>query len=102
MIHEIAVFTIKKGQGPVFEKAMAKAKQVIAASPGFLGMEIAASVENPGRYMLRVGWNTVDDHMVGFRQSERFKEWRAHIQDFFDGPPAVEHYQAPFETAARK
>lgn len=98
MILEVAMFTIKPGQGPAFEKAMAKAKQVISASPGFRGLEIGASIENPGRYMLRVWWSTVNDHMVTFRQSPRFQEWRAHIQGFFAAPPAVEHFNAPFES----
>jgi heme-degrading monooxygenase HmoA len=102
MILEVAVFTIKKGQGPAFEKAMAKAKKVISASPGFRNLKISASIENPGRYMLRVCWNRLEDHMVTFRESERFKEWRAHIQDFFDGPPVVEHFNSPFETVAQQ
>ena len=102
MILEVAVFTIKPGQGPAFEKAMGKAKQVISASPGFQGLKISASVENPGRYMLRVCWNTVEDHMVTFRQSPRFQEWRAHIQDFFAIPPVVEHFQSPFEAVPAK
>jgi heme-degrading monooxygenase HmoA len=102
MILEVAIFKIKPGQGPAFEKAMAKAKQVISASPGFQGMKISASIENPGRYMLRVCWGKIEDHMVTFRQSERFKEWRAHIQEFFDGPPVVEHFNAPFETVPQR
>ncbi|MGQ0676363.1 MAG: antibiotic biosynthesis monooxygenase family protein [Rhodospirillales bacterium] len=102
MILEVAVFNIKKGQGPAFEKAMAKAKKVISASPGFRGLKISASVENPGRYMLRVCWNTVEDHMVTFRQSDRFKEWRSHIQDFLDGAPVVEHFNAPFEIVPQQ
>lgn len=102
MILEVAMLTIKDGQGPAFEKAMGKAKGVISQSPGFRGMEIGACIENPSRYMLRVWWNTVDDHMVGFRQSERFKEWRAHLQAFFATPPLVEHFKAPFESVPVK
>lgn len=102
MILEVAVFTIKKGQEPAFEKAMGKAKKAISASPGFQSMKISASIENPGRYMLRVCWNRLEDHMVTFRQSELFKEWRGHIQDFFEGPPVVEHFNAPFETVPQR
>lgn len=102
MILEVAVFTIKKGQEPAFEKAMGKAKKAISASPGFQSMKISASIENPGRYMLRVCWNRLEDHMVTFRQSELFKEWRGHIQDFFDGPPVVEHFNAPFEAVPQR
>ncbi len=101
MILEVAIFKIKPGQAPAFEKAMAKAKKAISASPGFQSLKISASIENPGRYMLRVCWSRLEDHMVTFRQSELFKEWRGHIQEFFDGPPTVEHFNAPFETVAQ-
>ena len=98
MILEAALMTIKKGEEAQFEKAMAKAKLVISASPGFRGMEIGRSIENPQRYLLRVWWNKVEDHTVGFRESARFKDWRGLIGPYFDGTPAVEHYQAPFES----
>jgi hypothetical protein len=42
---------------------------------------------------LLVEWETLDDHLVGFRESERFSEWRSLIGPFFDSPPVVDHVE---------
>ena len=39
-----------------------------------------------------MGWDTLEDHTVGFRESPAFAEWRSHIGPFFDGQPEVDHY----------
>ena len=49
--------------------------------------------ETPRAYRLLVKWETVDDHMVGFRNSEDFQEWRRLVGRYFDGPPKVMHAQ---------
>jgi len=35
----------------------------------------------------------VEDHTVGFRESELFVQWRALIGPFFANPPEVEHWE---------
>jgi hypothetical protein len=37
-------------------------------------------------------WDSVDDHMVGFRLSPAFTEWRAIVGPFFAEPPVMEHF----------
>jgi quinol monooxygenase YgiN len=49
-------------------------------------------VENPERYHLVVGWESVEAHMVDFRESEGFQAWRALAGPFFVGTPSVEHF----------
>ncbi len=53
---------------------------------------ILAGIESPGRYLLTVHWNTLEDHTQGFRESPAFAEWRAIIGPFFAQPPQVEHF----------
>jgi heme-degrading monooxygenase HmoA len=55
-------------------------------------MELHRGVEDPNRYLLLVEWETLDDHMVGFRESEAFVEWRSLIGPYFVSPPVVDHY----------
>ena len=43
--------------------------------------------------MLLVRWETLDDHIVGFRQSEAFTRWRSLIGPYFQSPPVVEHLE---------
>lgn len=76
---------------------MKTARPLIAATPGFEGIEVRRCVEAPNRYLLLVTWRALEDHTVGFRQSERYQEWRNLLHHFYDPFPIVEHYTAPIE-----
>jgi heme-degrading monooxygenase HmoA len=92
MILECAILDVKPGQRAAFEAAMKKARPLIAATPGFLGIEVRPCLEKPGRYLLLVRWEKLEDHTVGFRGSARYGEWRALLHHFYDPFPTVEHY----------
>ena len=77
-----------------FEQAMAKARPLIEASPGFLEIDIHRCIETPNRYLLLASWRSVEDHTIGFRQSERYRQWRELLHHFYDPFPTVEHYEA--------
>jgi heme-degrading monooxygenase HmoA len=51
-------------------------------------------METPGKYLLLVRWETVEDHTVGFRQSREYQEWRQFLHHFYDPFPTVEHFEA--------
>lgn len=38
-----------------------------------------------------MGWESIEDHLVGFRGSEQFQTWRALIGEHLAGPPQIEH-----------
>ncbi|MCW3007001.1 MAG: hypothetical protein JWP17_1627 [Solirubrobacterales bacterium] len=92
MIIERALMAITPGSEADFEAALAKAEDVLAQAKGFHGIRIARGVENPSTYLLLLEWDTVEDHTVGFRESELFAQWRALIGPYFAQAPAVEHY----------
>jgi heme-degrading monooxygenase HmoA len=94
MILEVAVLSIAPGQRAQFEAAFGQARRIISAMPGFVSHQLQRSIETEGRYLLLVQWLTVEHHMVGFRQSPQFTQWRALLGPFFAAAPAVEHYQA--------
>jgi heme-degrading monooxygenase HmoA len=91
MVHEIAVIEIKPGMEQAFEEGVAKAAPLFRRAKGCRSMEVRRSVENPSRYHLVVGWDTVEDHMVGFRESADFQTWRDLVSHSFARPPEVEH-----------
>ncbi len=91
MIHEIATITIDPEQAADFESAVDKARPYFEAAPGFVSFTLQKSIENAGRYLLIVGWDSVEAHMVDFRNSEGFQVWRGLVGGFFASPPAVEH-----------
>jgi heme-degrading monooxygenase HmoA len=95
MILETAVLNVRPGQEAEFEAAMQKARPLIVASPGCIGMEVRPCLEKSSRYLLLVQWRTLEDHTLGFRQSEPYQEWRNLLHRFYDPMPIVEHYAPP-------
>jgi heme-degrading monooxygenase HmoA len=92
MVLEHALFTIRPGTSDEFEQALLRARPIIAASPGFISLELHHGVEAPDQYLLLVEWETIEDHLVGFRQSEAFADWRALIGPYFESPPVGDHF----------
>ena len=92
MFWEIAQIEVKPGEEAAFEAGVAKAVPLFKSARGCRGMHLHRSVEQPGRYRLVVFWDTVEDHTVGFRQSDRYGEWRRLLHHFYDPFPTVEHY----------
>ena len=76
-----------------FEATFRRASPLIASSPGYLTHTLQRRTEAPGRYLLLVEWTTLEDHIVGFRQSPAYKEWRALLHPFYDPFPVVEHFE---------
>lgn len=91
MIHEIAEIDVIEGHENAFEAAVAQAAPHFKAARGCRSLALNRSVENPQRYRLVVGWDTVEDHMVYFRESEAFQIWRGLVGPHFAAPPRVEH-----------
>lgn len=95
MIIEHALLQVRPGEGSAFEAAMAKARPLIAASPGFQGIEVRPAAERPGLYLLLVRWDSIADHREGFRKSDRYEQWRALLHSFYDPMPSVDYFEDP-------
>ena len=94
MILEHADIRIDPAQATAFEEAITRGvTTVIAHAKGFQGYKVNRSQETPGRYILMIYWATLEDHTVGFRQSDAFTAWRAIVGPFFAQPPVVEHME---------
>lgn len=94
MILEHADIRIDPSKATAFEEAILRGvTTVIAQARGFKGYKVNRSIESPGRYLLMIYWDTLEDHTVGFRGSPAFAEWRAIVGPFFAQPPVVEHLE---------
>ncbi|MBB4188449.1 quinol monooxygenase YgiN [Sinorhizobium terangae] len=91
MIVEVAEITIKSGCEAQFEAGVSHAARLFLRAKGCHGVALHRVVETPAVYRLLVDWETVEDHMVGFRNSEDFQEWRRLVSPYFDGAPKVTH-----------
>lgn len=74
MILEVAILNVKPTQEADFERAFGQAQRIISAMPGYLSHQLQRCIEHPSRYILLVNWETLEDHTVGFRQSEPYQE----------------------------
>ena len=92
MIVEIADFRAGAERMAEFEDVMRELVPVISSTPGYLGHTVQRSMETPGRYVLVVRWETLDSHMVSFRESDRFATWRDRLGSLRDGAVA-EHFE---------
>ena len=93
MILEHAVLDVVPAQDSAFEEAFGQAKSIIASMPGFHSLRLSRCIEQPGRYLLLVEWDRLEDHTEGFRGSPQYEEWRALLHHFYDPFPTVEHYE---------
>lgn len=95
MILEVVIFNMKPGSAADFAAAFPSAEKVISSAKGYVSHTLQPSLDTPDRYILMVKWQTLENHMVDFRGSEKFVEWRAIISPFFAEAPVMEHYALP-------
>jgi heme-degrading monooxygenase HmoA len=92
MILEHALLQVKPGQGAAFEEAMRAARPLIAASPGFISIEVRPAAEQADLYLLTVSWVDVASHRDGFRLSDRYAEWRNLLHGYYDPMPTITYF----------
>ena len=94
MVLEVAHVAVLPGHREAFEESLREAAAtVLPQAPGFLEFTGHGwCVERPDVYLFTIRWETLADHVDGFRGSELFTRWRALIGPHFDGPPTVEHF----------
>ena len=89
---EHALLSVRAGSEAAFEAAIAEARPLIEASPGFISLEIRRPTGTGQPYLLLAGWRSVEDHRDGFRQSERYQMWRSLLHPFYDPIPEVSYF----------
>ena len=94
MILEVAILNVREGMTDDFEAAFKQVSPIIASMRGYFSHELQRCLEAPNRYILLVRWETLEDHIIGFRQSAEYQEWKRLLHHFYDPFPTVEHYEA--------
>ncbi|MBU6419365.1 MAG: antibiotic biosynthesis monooxygenase [Proteobacteria bacterium] len=91
MVTEFAHIEVKPGMEKAFLEGAAKSRPIFLAAEGCFGMGVQRSVEEPHKFLLMVQWESVEAHMVVFRQSQGFQQWRENVSQCFAAPPNVWH-----------
>jgi heme-degrading monooxygenase HmoA len=92
-ITEHALLAVVPGREAAFMETMARAKSIIAASPGFVSLRVERCIERPSCFLLLVEWETLEAHTEGFRGSAAYQEWKDLLHHFYDPFPVVEHFE---------
>lgn len=93
MILEIADIHIHPEQSAQFEAAVRTAlKDIFPNAKGFVSHSFHSCIESPGRYVLQLTWQALEDHTISFRESALFAEWRGLVGSYFAKAPHVQHF----------
>jgi heme-degrading monooxygenase HmoA len=98
MILEVALLHVIPEKTAEFELAFENAQQIISSMEGYLDHQLQQCMERPNRYILLVNWKNLEDHVIGFRESPDYQQWKKLLHHFYDPFPEVEHYQLKFEN----
>ncbi|MEQ2467757.1 antibiotic biosynthesis monooxygenase [Niallia hominis] len=92
MILEAVMLQVKEGMESKYEEAFREASKIISSMNGYISHELQRCMEVKGKYLLLVQWETLEDHTVGFRNSNEYQEWKKQLHHFYDPFPIVEHF----------
>lgn len=93
MIIEYIRYRVPTDRHGEFEAAWAQARTALDAAPECLTYEVAHGVEEPEHYIVRIQWSSLEDHEQGFRGSEAFGAFFAHVKPFFEQIEEMRHYE---------
>jgi heme-degrading monooxygenase HmoA len=91
LIFELVDIEVKPGSEAAFEAAFAAAIHLFQSAAGCHGLSLQRSIERPTRYCAVVGWATMEDHTLVFRQSEAFQAWRERVGRYYAAAPQIQH-----------
>lgn len=97
MILEVAILDIIPDKTAEFEANFQKAQEIISSMNGWMGHQLQKCLEVPNRYILLVRWQNVEDHAIGFRESNAYQEWKKLLHHLYSPFPVVEHYTMKYE-----
>ncbi|MFC6333023.1 antibiotic biosynthesis monooxygenase family protein [Paenibacillus septentrionalis] len=93
MILEVAILNIKPGMSRQFERSFHEASAIISSMKGYIDHQLQKCIEEEDKYVLLVKWETIEDHEIGFRQSDEYQVWKQLLHHYYDPFPVVQHYR---------
>ena len=93
MILEQAILQVKLDFSSAFEVAFKEASLIISQMKGSISVDLLKCIEKENSYLLLVKWETIEDHEIGFRQSNEYQHWKQLLHHFYEPFPEVFHYE---------
>jgi heme-degrading monooxygenase HmoA len=92
VVVEYIRYRVPKGRNDEFEAAWTRAQDVLDDAPE-RAYEVTRGIEEPGNYIVRIEWSSLEDHEQGFRRSAGFGPFFAAVKPFFDQIEEMRHYE---------
>ena len=84
---------VKEGMEEAFAAAMAaRGTAILAAAPGCASVRVGRGVENSGKFLLLLEWDSVESH-IALTKTPAFDEFKALVGPFFGGAANMEHFE---------
>lgn len=90
---EIIRYSIPQELRTKFEDAYRNGGTHLTASPYCLGYEVIHGVDEPDKYIVRIHWTSIEDHLNGFGKSEHFAAFFIHVKPFYNNIEEMKHYE---------
>lgn len=95
MVLEHAVLNVRDGMDVEFLEAWVLALPLIQCQKGFRKASLFKSNE-VGTYLLLVEWDSISDHVDGFRKSDEYVLWKELLHRFYDPFPVIRYFTEEF------
>lgn len=92
-VYEYATLTIDPERSGDFAAVLPAAERILRSAAGCRSVEFLRAIDRPEVYLLRVGWDSIEDHLERFPASPQAAELAATIGDFFVEAPFVVHFE---------
>ena len=93
MIVEYTRYRIPQDRRESFVGAYEQAAGYLSASQHCLAYELSHCVEEQDRYILRIEWKSVQEHLDGFRKEPVFHKFLHLVQPFLHDIEEMQHYE---------
>lgn len=93
MVVEYIRYKIPSKDIQAFETDYGVAAEALEVSDHCGGYELSRCLDEPGRYVLRIEWDSVDGHMQGFRNSDAFRNFFSAIKPYVSQIEEMQHYE---------
>lgn len=92
MVVEHATLIISAGKERDFEAAVNSAKSALTSAKGCRSVTLMRCVEQPEIYRLAIEWDTIENHMVDFKNSPSAAAFGAAIKPFIADKQPMLHF----------
>ncbi|PZG01626.1 group II truncated hemoglobin [Micromonospora deserti] len=92
MIVEYIRYRVPADRLAGFEPAYERAAAAFRAAPQCVDYELRRCVDDPARYVLRITWTSVEDHLKGFRGGPLFADFLAAVKPYVEDIEEMRHY----------